>query len=863
MKHLPWLISAMAVSAVLAGDPVTPVYVIPNFHPASCGWLADWSTERNYCANSYFDHLDRVRDDATYSFALSECNNLIAMLNFAPQRFAELKQRVKEGRVELCNAFFLEPTINLSGGEALVKMGVEGLRWQQEVMGARPRFCWAIDVCGVHEQMPQICRSLGLDGLVYTRCNPLGRALFWSESPEGSRILCLAPHHYDDFELLFQSRERLTRGQLQELAGEAKARAVRTPEGAPVLILGGSSDYSLAPLHRENPTEFLQQWRSLYPNREIRLSTLSKYVDTLCAAMESRRIDLPTVHAGTSNTYDSFWIQCPRVKQWYRRDEHALQAAESLAAIASLKSGYPYPVQTLYRGWLQMLLNMDRNTLWGAAGGMVFESDTSWDVRDRFEWVEQACRATLAAASRALLGTATGAGLFNAANWQRNDPLSIDLPPGTHLAGATCEAAEDGTTICRLDLPSVGIAGVELSPGSPPSPREIQLPATIETAFYSARIDPRTGDLISLKVKPSGREMLSGAANVVVAEQHKGLGSEDPGDYTAPRPERRRLASSSEFAAKLSVREGPLAVTVEAQSVFYGGGHCRRVTRLYQDHPRIDFQTELSDISNLTVVVVEFPLTQAPREVRRGIPFGFSHGAWAQPNAALTGWTKGIVPAVRWTDYALPGGGGIALLDRGLTGRELNGQTPILYLFNAMDKYYGYTNSWLSGKGTHRFEYAVLAHDADWQAARVPQLAWEYNCPVTLATGCAPAAAQSLVQTSDNLILEALRREGSDLELRLGECLGIAGTAEITLKLPHEQAALTELTGGHATKLEGGPTYRFAVRPQQIVTLRFRTREGVAAIQPLLEWDELVPPAKRAALRRYLKEAKGHPPTGS
>ena len=42
---------------------------------------------------------------------------MIAILNFQPQRFAELKERVKQGRVELVNAFFLESTINLSGGE--------------------------------------------------------------------------------------------------------------------------------------------------------------------------------------------------------------------------------------------------------------------------------------------------------------------------------------------------------------------------------------------------------------------------------------------------------------------------------------------------------------------------------------------------------------------------------------------------------------------------------------------------------------------------------------------------------------------------------------------------------------------------
>ena len=172
LRNLFPLLAAMLASRDLpaqtnpaASAPPLPahVFVVPNFHPASCGWLANWSVERNYCANSYLNHLDRVRDDANYNFALSECNNMLAIRNFQPARFAELQERVKAGRVELVNAFFLEPTINLSGGEALAKMGIEGLRWQQQVMGVRPRYCWAIDTCGVHAQMPQICDLLGLD----------------------------------------------------------------------------------------------------------------------------------------------------------------------------------------------------------------------------------------------------------------------------------------------------------------------------------------------------------------------------------------------------------------------------------------------------------------------------------------------------------------------------------------------------------------------------------------------------------------------------------------------------------------------------------------------------------------------------
>src|SRR5438270_4912314 len=124
------------------------IYLVPNFHPASCGWLTTFSKERVYCANSYLDHLNRVRDDLHYEFVISEVNNIIAIMNFQPDRIPELKQRIREMRVELVNAFLHESTINLSGGEALARLGVEGLRWYDQVFGIRPRYSWNIDVCG-------------------------------------------------------------------------------------------------------------------------------------------------------------------------------------------------------------------------------------------------------------------------------------------------------------------------------------------------------------------------------------------------------------------------------------------------------------------------------------------------------------------------------------------------------------------------------------------------------------------------------------------------------------------------------------------------------------------------------------------
>jgi len=897
------LLSLLWGGVSAAAEP-TEVFVVPNFHPASCGWLTDWSTERNYCASDYLDHLDRVRDDPNYAFALSECNNMIAILNFHPERAAELQQRVREGRAELVNAFFLEPTINLSGGEALVKMGVEGLRWQQQVFGVRPRFAWTIDVTGVHEQMAQIVSGLGLDAMVYTRDNPTGKTMHWFEAPDGSRCLALSPGHYSDWGPLFSAKSGLDPVAIRKLQQEAKTRAARTPAGAPVLVLGGAGDYSIAPACKDYPSAFLKQWQEVAPQTKLHFTGLGAYVDAVLPGIRSGQIELPVSRSGARLSWTSFWIQNPKVKTWYRRSEHELQTAEMLATVASLNADFRYPVQPLYHAWLEMLLNMDRNTLWGAAGGMVFEHEKSWDVRDRFESVEAISGDTTKDAMRQVAGEGPCIGLFNPLNWRRTDPVVCSVPvraskervegvsPSNRgqdardttpdgvttnwsFADTICQTEADGRVLCRPPVPSVGVLTLETSADAVPASKPVDLPAVIETTHYQAKVDPKTGALCSLRLKSSGREVLAGPVALV---------AERAGDFhdTPRRDQRKRLADSTQFQPHIAVSDGPLATVVRVESTFYGGGRSQQTLHFYKDYPRIDFDTELNDVPDKTVVVAEFPLAQRILETRRGIPYGFSHGAWpvgAKEISPLSpaGFADGIVAAVRWSHYQSEQGG-VAILDRGLPGRELTGRTPVLFLLNAQDIYMGYPCAWLSGRGRHSFSYALVAHDGDWREARVPQMAWEFNCPPVLATGVAKAEPKSFLQTSGNVIVEALRREKNEIELRLAECLGMAGTAEVTLNLPHRGAELTDLVGGRRVGVTprgypglagqargpapaGGPTYRFPVRPQQIVTLCFRTDSTVPDIQPLTSWEPLVPPAKRPALNLRL-DKKGHPPAG-
>jgi len=432
----------------------------------------------------------------------------------------------------------------------------------------------------------------------------------------------------------------------------------------------------------------------------------------------------------------------------------------------------------------------------------------------------------------------------------------LRLPQGRFLAGHDGQWLEDGQTVLtRVVLPSMGLTAAKLEWAGPAPPARTDLPEVIETTHYAASIDPGTGALVSLKLKPAAREMLGGPANVVLAEQ-KG----DP--HAVPEQAKRTLlASSSQFKPLITTTTGRLATIVEVRSAFHGGGELRRVIRFHNGFPRIDFLTETNGLPDGTILSVEFPLAEKVAQMRRGIPYGFSHGEPDNEVPGVTGLCKGILPAIRWTDYAFGNGAGLAILDRGVPARELVGHTAILLLHNVCDSYYARPTMWMADRRKQAYGYALLPHAQDFAEADIARMAWEYNCPVLASPASSVPAPESFVETSANVIVEALRREEGQIELRLVECLGTAGRAWIKVDLPHTEAALTSMLGGNRTLLGPGPQYSFDLRAQQIVTIRLHTKQAAPAVEALRSFESVVPPAKRDYMRSARNpQLVGHPP---
>jgi hypothetical protein len=207
----------------------------------------------------------------------------------------------------------------------------------------------------------------------------------------------------------------------------------------------------------------------------------------------------------------------------------------------------------------------------------------------------------------------------------------------------------------------------------------------------------------------------------------------------------------------------------------------------------------------------------------------------------------------------LRNGGGFAIIDQGLTGREITGNKPVIFLEAAVEIYHRIPCSWLSGKGLHHFRYAIVAHDETWEEMNIPRMAWEFNSPPVLNQGTNVTDATSYITTSSNLILQSVRREGTEIELRMMECLGMAGKANVKINLPHKRVEFTDMIGKHRKTLkEENGLCKLDVRPQQIITIRLAAKSSVSPVQVLTDWTPLVPENKREALNKYYPDYKGH-----
>ncbi|MGH9595848.1 MAG: alpha-mannosidase, partial [Edaphobacter sp.] len=164
-------------------------------------WLWPRSETIDVVRRTFITALQLMDEYPGYTYTQSAAQYTAWIAEKYPKMNDEIRQRVKEGRWEIVGGMWVEPDLNLPGGESLVRQLLVGQRYFQKEYGVTARIGWNPDSFGYNWQLPQIYKRSGLDYFVtqkmhWNDTNQLPFRLFWWESPDGSKVLTYFPTDY-------------------------------------------------------------------------------------------------------------------------------------------------------------------------------------------------------------------------------------------------------------------------------------------------------------------------------------------------------------------------------------------------------------------------------------------------------------------------------------------------------------------------------------------------------------------------------------------------------------------------------------------------------------------------------------------
>jgi alpha-mannosidase len=353
--HLPALGQAAATKTGAASGAQTVarrkvLHLIGHSH-IDAAWLWPWRDGSNAVLTTMRSALDRMKETPAFRYSHSSSAHYEWVERADPSMFAEIKERVREGRWELVGGWPVEPDCNIPSTESLIRHCLYGKNYFQRAFGVDIQIGFNPDSFGHPAGLPSILRGAGYRYYVFMRPQenemklPL---LFWWESPDGARVLAL----------------RIRRGYSEPANRLRLAAENNFQEGfdhAAFFLGVGNHGGSVTKEQIRQVTE-MQQDASL---PELRWSTVTEFFKAVEASPAAA--SLPVV--ATELQYHSRGVYSAHgeIKQINRRAERWLGQAEAISLAASLGVGHRYPSGEYAAAWGKVLFNQFHDLLAGTA----------------------------------------------------------------------------------------------------------------------------------------------------------------------------------------------------------------------------------------------------------------------------------------------------------------------------------------------------------------------------------------------------------------------------------------------------------------------------------------------------------------
>ncbi|MBM3133958.1 MAG: alpha-mannosidase [Chloroflexi bacterium] len=735
----------------------------------------DYSEFLRKIGRTHATTLNMMREFPDYLFCQSQMKLYEDLKSLYPEIYAQIKERVQEGRWEVIGGMYVEPDCNLISGESFVRQLQFGREFARREFGTTSSVCWLPDVFGIAWFVPQILQRAGFRFLITNKpviwndTNEFPHNTFWWEGPDGSRILAHLPAtHFGasiDADVMLTNwneyKQKVACSEVIYNYGYADGRGGPSRED----VLSGRRYKNMPGM----PQALFTHGEEAFERIEARAEGLPVWKDELYLE----------THRGTYTTQ-------ARLKKNNRKAEILYRNAEAMSALASLLGG-SYPQEDLHEGWRLILKNQFHDILPGSHVTQALH-DALKDYETVFAKGHKALTSALSYIGNQISSESAVVAVFNMQPWARTDVVEAEFRASPATSCQIVDAngnnvpfqvlgQDDGRVRVLIeagDVPPLGYTVYRLVAGQP----DVSTPFivhgdSIENDFFQVRFDEQ-GTISGIYDKKNDRQ--------AIAQGNKFQLFEDvPGRYAAwdivPMYKDREFAVSPVERSEIA-ENGPVRLVLRQERSFMKSKMVQRII-LYRRLPRIDFATEIEWGERDRLLKAGFLVNVNAMRATYDMSYGYIERA----THANTSWdaAKFEVCGHLWADLS-EGDYGVSLLNDCKYGYDIFGHRMRLTLLRG-PQYPDPTADW----GHHSFTYSLYPHRGDWRQAETPRRAWELNDPLmAIPIGAGGGNLQStgsfLSIDSDHVMLSALKmaEEGDGLILRLYEDQNRRGTVKVT-----------------------------------------------------------------------------------
>lgn len=766
------------------GKEQAPVAFCVGHTHIDCAWLWTLKVTEDKAVRSFSTVLNLMKEYPEYIFMSSQPQLYLYVKKNAPEVYAEIKERVKEGRWEPEGGMFVEADCNLASGESLVRQFIYGKRFFREEFGKDNKILWLPDVFGYSAALPQIMEKCGIQYFMTTKIswnefNKMPYDTFMWEGIDGTRILThfVPTRDYNK----------------AAVEGGTETEHFTTYNGYlnPSQIKGGWARYSQKELNQEylcsfgygdgggGPTrDMLENQRRMsrgIPGCPVtRMSTSEEFFQVLDReTKESKYLPLWVgelyleYHRGT-------YTSMARNKRYNRKSELAYQSEETYAMMDKLLLGGEYPKEELREGWQEILLNQFHDILPGSSIKEVYEdSQQSYEkiLKDSRRRTENSLRNLTAHIDAPQHSVA----VFNPNSFEGPGIVSFECPEAMENPGLwdgekeiPLQNTEGRTYIFTAQgVPSKGYKTYMLKEsGSSEAPSMDIHTGYMENDYFRIEYNEK-GQFSRIWDKKAQREVLKEgqAGNVIVSYEDR------PHNYDAWDLNNYYTEKSWEIddVSSIEVTEnGPVRGCVRIARKYLDSLIVQDIY-IYRDIPRIDIANHIDWREHQIFVKDHFPVDVHTNEAVFDIQFGNVK----RNTHENTSWdfAKFEVCHHKWLDVSEEGYG-VSVLNDCKYGVSVRGTDIGLSMLKS-----GIYPNPEADQEHHEFVYSIFPHRGSWKESGTVAQAYELNNPMKAVVkenqGGSLKESYSLLKTDlENVVIETVKmgEEDETLVVRLYEC---------------------------------------------------------------------------------------------